>query len=207
VLQGPWVSTRIFKFTKNKSSAHSGSQVQGTDFTNVSPPQLPITIEQCQQLMVFIQQQSAASLPAAHSFGHVVPQPNPNTVGSSSSGIFALNSQYSVFSSQFSHHSHFHSFKKPPWIVDTGATDHMVYSVSFFTHITAIFSTSVQLPNGVLASVTYIGTIKILNTPILIDVLCVPFFNFNLISASKHIKNLCCCLIFFFLPITVLYRI
>jgi hypothetical protein len=185
-----------FKFTKNQSSVHSVSQIAETDSAADSVPQLPITLEQCKQLMAFIQHQSASSLPAVHSVGHVAPQFNPNNTCSTSSGIFAPNSRYSVFSSQFSHHSHFSSLKKPPWIVDTGATDHMVCSVSFFTHITAIISTNVQLPNGAIASVTHIGTIKISETLVLTDVLCVPSFNFNLISASKLIKSLCCCLIF-----------
>jgi hypothetical protein len=147
--------------------------------------------------MAFIQHQSAASLPAANSTEHIAPQSHPNTAGSSStSSIFALNYQYSVFSSQFSHHSNFHSFKRPPWIVDIGATDHMVCSISFFTSISAIISTTVQLPNGAVASVTHIGTVKISECLTLTDVLCVASFTFNLISASKLIKHLCCCLIF-----------
>jgi hypothetical protein len=88
-----------FKFTKNQSSVHSVSQIAETDSAADSIPQLPITLEQCKQLMAFIQHQSASSLPAAHSAGHVTPQFNPNNTGSTSSGIFALNSRYSVFSS------------------------------------------------------------------------------------------------------------
>jgi hypothetical protein len=149
--------------------------------------------------MAFIQHQSAAPLAAAHSVGHITPHTNPNIAGSSStSGIFNFNSQCFVFASQVSPNSLFRSFKKPPWIVDTGATDHMVCSISFFTSITAIISTNVQLPNGAIATVTHIGTVKISDSLILTEVLCVPSFNFNLISASKLIKHLCCCLIFLY---------
>jgi hypothetical protein len=170
--------------------------VQGTDSTTSPPPQLPITLEQCQQLMAFIQHQKIASSPVANSVQHVS-QFNPNTASSSSTfGIFGLNSQYFVSSSHFDHTSFPRSFKRPPWIVDTRATDHMVCSVSFFTSITAIISTSVQLPNGVVASVTHIGTIKISKSLTLTNVLCVPSFTFNLISVSKLIKWFCCCLIF-----------
>jgi hypothetical protein len=185
-----------FKFTKNQSSANSVGYVQGADYTTASPPQLPITLEQCQQLMAFIQHQSGATpLPATNSAGHTASQSHPNTA-SSSSGIFALNFQYSVFSSHFSHHSFFHPSKKPPWIVDTGATDHMVCSISFFTTITSTISTTVQSPNGAVTSVTHIGTIKLSKNLILNGVLCVPSFTFNSISARKLIKHLCCCLIF-----------
>jgi len=185
-----------FKFTKNQSSANSVGYVQGADYTTASLPQLPIMLEQCQQLMAFIQHQSGATpLPAANSVGRIASQSHPDTA-SSPSGIFALNFQYSVFSSHFSHHPFSHSSKRPPWIVDTGATDHMVCSISFFTTITATISTTVHLPNGAVALVTHIGTIKLSETLILTGVLYVPSFTFNLISASKLVKHLCCCLIF-----------
>jgi hypothetical protein len=69
--------------------------------------------------------------------------------------------------------------------IDTGATDHMVNSTSFFTTITAIVSTFVTLSHGELVSVTHIGTIKISEHLILINVLSVYSFSFNLISASN----------------------
>jgi hypothetical protein len=81
-------------------------------------------------------------------------------------------------------------------IIDTGATDHMVCSISCLTSITSIVSKSVRLPNGKYAFVTHIGTVKIPENFILIDVLCVPPFSFNLISTSKLIKVLHCCIIF-----------
>jgi hypothetical protein len=72
----------------------------------------------------------------------------------------------------------------------------MVCSVSYLTSITSIVSKSVKLPNGKYASVTHIGTVKITETLILTDVLCVPSFSVNLISVSKLIKFLHCCIIF-----------
>jgi len=83
-----------------------------------------------------------------------------------------------------------------PWIIDTGATDHMICSISFFTTITSIISKFVKLPNGQFVSVTHIGTVRISASLILTNVLCVPAFSFNLISASKHTKFSSCCLIF-----------
>ena len=72
----------------------------------------------------------------------------------------------------------------------------MVRSISQLTSITSIVYTFVYLPNEEQALVTHIGTVTISSTLILTDVLCVPSFTFNLISVSKLIKSLCCCLIF-----------
>jgi hypothetical protein len=70
--------------------------VQGADFVTASSSHLPITLEQCQQLMAFIQHQqvnSSTNEAASNSTMQKVAQLNPNTAGSSStSGIFALNS-------------------------------------------------------------------------------------------------------------------
>jgi hypothetical protein len=49
-----------------------------------------------------------------------------------------------------------------PWIIDTGATNHMVCSISLLTTITSIVDKHVRLPNGNLAAVTHIGTVKLL---------------------------------------------
>uniref|UniRef100_A0A2N9GYQ8 Reverse transcriptase Ty1/copia-type domain-containing protein n=1 Tax=Fagus sylvatica TaxID=28930 RepID=A0A2N9GYQ8_FAGSY len=85
----------------------------------------------------------------------------------------------------FIHISHFFydSIKQNSWILDTGATDHMVHSLSCFTTVTSIIQATVELPNGNLVPVTHIGTVKLSSSLILTDVLCVPSFHFNLISA------------------------
>jgi hypothetical protein len=99
----------------------------------------------------------------------------------------------------YSHHSVFSSIStfqvasrlfNQLWIIDTGATNHMVCSLSFFTTITATTSKFVKLPNGQLVSVTLIGTVIISASLILIDVLCVPSFSFSLISVRKLTKFL-----------------
>jgi hypothetical protein len=62
------------------------------------------------------------------------------------------------------------------WIIDTGATDHMISSVTLFTSITAVVSHKVKLPNDHFALVTHIGTVQLLEHLILTNVLCVPSF-------------------------------
>ena len=88
------------------------------------------------------------------------------------------------------------AFKSDPWIMDTGAIDYMVHSVSQFTSITSIVNTCVYLPNGDQALVTHVGTMHISSTLVLNEVLCVLSFGFNLILVSKLTKTLFCCLIF-----------
>ena len=83
------------------------------------------------------------------------------------------------------------------WVIDTGARDHMVHSITCFTTITATLNTFVNLPNGEVASVTHVGIVKISEHLILHNVLCVPSFSFNLISDSQLVKSTACCLIFF----------
>ena len=100
--------------------------------------------------------------------------------------------EYSVFSStiDISH------LDPTDWILDSGATDHMVHFISFFKTITSIVQISVRLPNGDLARVTHIGTVQVLASLILESVLCIPSFSFNLVSISKLTQNPSCCCIF-----------
>jgi len=72
----------------------------------------------------------------------------------------------------------------------------MICTVSLFTSITSVVSRTVKLPNGQFASVTHIGTVRISESFLLTDVLCIPSFSFNLISVSKLIKMMHCCFIF-----------
>lgn len=100
---------------------------------------------------------------------------------------------HSVFSA---HVINRHVFKFNDWILDIGAIDHMVHSVSQLTTFTSIMQSCVFLPNREHALVTHIGTMQISPTLMIIDVLCVPTFSFNLISVSKLTKLSSCCLIF-----------
>ena len=83
------------------------------------------------------------------------------------------------------------------WIVDTGATDHMVYSLSSFTSITSTIHGYIHLPNGQKVLATHIGSVQISNTLILTNVLCVPAFSFNLITITKFTDSMPCCVLFF----------
>ena len=81
-------------------------------------------------------------------------------------------------------------------VLDIGATDHIVHSLTLFTKITSCVATFVQLPNGEKVIITDIGTIQVTSSLLPENVLYVPTFNFNLISVSKLTKSLSCCLVF-----------
>ena len=126
-------------------------------------------------------------------------QPNPNINANLMSGThpnvpFIPNLEHSIFSAKSVDRNAFNSSN---WVIDTGATDHMVHSISCFTIVVATLNTFVNLPNGETALVTPVGTVKISKKVTFTNVLCVPLFSFNLLSVSQLVKTILCCLILF----------
>ena len=78
------------------------------------------------------------------------------------------------------------------WIFNTGATDHMVCSLSLMTTSIEVIDRHMLLPNNTLARVTCIGTIQFFDKLVLHNVLCVPSFRLNLISVAKLTKTSSC---------------
>ena len=66
------------------------------------------------------------------------------------------------------------------WIIDSGATDHMVLSISLLTKITSVAHIPVKLPNGESVLVTHIGQVQLSSNLVLDDVLCVPSFSWQI---------------------------
>ena len=75
--------------------------------------------------------------------------------------------------------------KKNVWILDSGATYHIVCNPDFLTSLRPVENHTVQLPNGSFAKVTHVGQITFSSNLVLDNVVCVPFFTLNLISISK----------------------
>ena len=182
----------------------------------ISTPQCPISKFQCEQLLAFLNSQ-----PVGETTQSSTSQQSPclNIRGTSTSQPLALSASTSNYINNFSGKiSSFSSFTIPNsiphstvfsaktinksayietnWIIDTGATNHMVHSESVFNSFTCVSNSYVYLPNGEKVLVTHIGIVHINDTLIFADVLCVPSFTFNLISVSKLNKSQCCCLIF-----------
>ena len=72
----------------------------------------------------------------------------------------------------------------------------MVCCTSFFTTVTSIISQPVELPNGIHVFATYIGTVQLTPLICLTQVLCIPSFNFYLLSVKKLSIHLTCCVMF-----------
>ncbi|XP_075101910.1 uncharacterized protein LOC142177334 [Nicotiana tabacum] len=85
-----------------------------------------------------------------------------------------------------------------PWVVDTGATNHMVSSLNILLNLELITpnANKIHLPNGHVTSVTHVGSVSLFNDE-LTNVLYVPLFKYNLLSISKLTKQLQCCVGFY----------
>ena len=118
---------------------------------------------------------------------NIVGLPN-NTVAS-----MFLNLKHSIFFTQIVNRK---AYNMKTWVIDTGVTDHIVCSVDLLTSITTISHTMVQLPNGEAVIVTHVGSIQLSSYITLTNVLCVPFFSFNLLSVSSITKTQPLCLVF-----------
>ena len=84
------------------------------------------------------------------------------------------------------------------WVIDSGATDHMVGNSSLFTTFQSHpFTSTVTLADGSKSCVLMSGTIN--PTPLipLTFVLRLPHFSFNLISMSKLTRTFNCSISFF----------
>jgi hypothetical protein len=78
------------------------------------------------------------------------------------------------------------------WVLDSGATDHITYSMQHFISYHHIKSVPISLPNGNKVCANIAGSIQILPHIIIHNVLFVPQFNINLISVQRLVKSLDC---------------
>lgn len=91
-----------------------------------------------------------------------------------------------------------------PWIIDSGATDHMCNDLSLFTHVKHMPSPfQVTLPNGHFIEVNTVGTIPINDIISLYNVMYVPSFKYNLISVTKLLQQNKCSIQFTYTDCTL----
>ncbi|CAN1346939.1 Retrovirus-related Pol polyprotein from transposon TNT 1-94 [Linum perenne] len=74
------------------------------------------------------------------------------------------------------------------WVLDTGASDHIVCDFRLLTSHRRVSNTVVHLPNGDSALVSHIGQVVFSENLVLYNVLLVPSFSFNLVSISQLAK-------------------
>ncbi|KAG6718014.1 hypothetical protein I3842_04G129500 [Carya illinoinensis] len=146
-------------------------------------PSMPFTPQQCQQLLALLHPESSDS-----------PPPTANPVTSPLDQLSSKSSISSIFSLNTANPtSNLHN----EWVIDTGATDHMVHSISLFQSFKPVHNSFVKLPNGFSAPVTHVGSVRLLPQLVLHNVLCIPPFHFNLLSVSQLTKSSPCCINFF----------
>jgi hypothetical protein len=133
--------------------------------------------------------------PSAQSSIQAPIQPPSNMIGIPMclSTFCKPNMAYFVFSNEYFDKS---SVFASEWVIDTSATDHMVTTTHYFTTMQLVHNVTVNLPNGQSVNVTHIGSIQLTTSLLLTNVLCVPSFDFNLISVSKLTSFLQCCIFF-----------
>uniref|UniRef100_A0A2N9ETF6 Reverse transcriptase Ty1/copia-type domain-containing protein n=1 Tax=Fagus sylvatica TaxID=28930 RepID=A0A2N9ETF6_FAGSY len=161
---------------KFKGKTHSANQTSMIE----DAPHLPFSQAQCQQLLALLSSQ--ASLHPQQQPTHVVSQ-NQEASASAPHQAASAMSQFMSGINFLSHTMPKHSifsvqnvdrtcFSTNTWILDTGATDHMVHSLSKFTTITSAIHTYIHLPNGEKALATHVGSVQVTATLLLTDVLC-----------------------------------
>lgn len=72
------------------------------------------------------------------------------------------------------------------WIVDSGATNHMVSSKTLLNRDSTVNPGKVQIATGDSATITHSGSSQLTGGEVIEDVFCVPEFKFNLLSGSLH---------------------
>ena len=82
-----------------------------------------------------------------------------------------------------------HAYGGDTWVVDTGATNNIVHSVTLLTTITLVKHCVVELPNGEIALVTLIGSVRI-SVHLFLEMSCVclhfPSIYYILFSLLKN---------------------
>ncbi|XP_048447677.1 uncharacterized protein LOC125480691 [Pyrus x bretschneideri] len=143
----------------NRLFSSKGNQVSQSN-KQETVPNFPFSQEDCKQILQMLNKNKS-------SFANQVSNPPSHEELSGKAFSFSCKGTKSI------------------WILDSGATDHIVCSPSLLTHSRAVENHTVELPDGSVAKVTHIGQVVFSHDLILENVLCVPFFRLNLISISK----------------------
>ena len=176
---------KLYKGRVTNSFANQAILSTSPNREKVSEEKMVFTKEQYHHLMSLIQPKGL--LTAIPSAIHTSSNSNTSATPSKMSGKI-------MFCSDIS--SDFLKSNNVSWIIDSGATDHMVCSPSFFISDITKVSYKVSLPNDTFVLATHLGDIQLTNNIVLNDVLCIPSFSFNLISVKRLTESLTCCLVF-----------
>lgn len=84
------------------------------------------------------------------------------------------------------------------WIIDTGVSDYIICTLHLYTSDVINVASVVALLNRERINFTCEGIVRISLALVFNNVICVPSFKFNLISAKRLAKDSTCCLVFSF---------
>ncbi|XP_019193357.1 PREDICTED: uncharacterized protein LOC109187551 [Ipomoea nil] len=84
----------------------------------------------------------------------------------------------------------------PLWILDSGATHHIVCNMNLLQNPIKVEGILFDLPNGSQAQVSHTGTAQLSVDMVLLNVLCVPVFQYNLISLGELTTRSSCHILF-----------
>ncbi|XP_075654682.1 uncharacterized protein LOC142624823 [Castanea sativa] len=124
----------------------------------------PFTIEQCQQLLSLLSSHasSSATTDAIHSAN--------SALSGISCASFLDSACLSLKNSIFTENpSNKIAYNEETWVLDIGAIDHYIHSISLYTKITSSISSFVHFPNGEKVLATHIGTVQVTASLILED--------------------------------------
>ncbi|XP_052203924.1 uncharacterized protein LOC127809205 isoform X1 [Diospyros lotus] len=175
-----------FKFTKSKTSG-ANSNHGSVNQVFIEQPKVNVDqepVDQSVQLSFSKEQvQKLMALLNDHSF--LDSQPKSTNSPTHLANFAGIHSIFSAVNSTTFHNLLRTKFVASPWIIDTGATDHIICSLTLFDSYVPLQNAFVHLPNGMKVQVTHIGTVILNSHIVLHNVLLVPTFTFNLLSASK----------------------
>ena len=162
--------------------ATSGSSSEDDLTPPPPPPSLShITMAQYQQLMNLLSKSSG--LGGASSETTLtrtnLSHSNPNQIHN-----YGFGSHF-VFSISTTHTPNTLSSHTAPWIIDSGAIDHITCSLDCFYTYSTIAPVKIHLPNGSTVQSHISGSIKFTPYFIIHNVLFVPDFSFKLLSIPK----------------------
>ncbi|XP_017431755.1 uncharacterized protein LOC108339119 [Vigna angularis] len=161
------------KFHNSKSLMSTSQNIRNDD----NDQEVRLTQQQYQALMALMKSPNNPGVPSTNQISSVISD-STNTGKS----IFTL----------FSHEGK----DILSWILDFGAIDHVVSSLTNLYSYENITPITINLPNGMKTTATHKGIVKISEKLFLEDVLFIPDFCYNLISISKLVAHNHLCIIF-----------
>ncbi|XP_019192706.1 PREDICTED: uncharacterized protein LOC109186961 [Ipomoea nil] len=155
--------------SENKQNAFAASVDTNSSSTVNNIADLGFTAEQMQKFMALFQSQCTQGV-------------SPNTTATVSLVPNFTKGESANVGKYVTSHVNSISLCTSTWILDTGATDHIVCCLDFFIDYQVVTGAEVNLPTGTRVAVKHTGNIKIGNNLWLKDVMHIPSFRFNIIS-------------------------